>query len=321
MLLGDIHLSELSPSNMTDSYCQDIIAILEHTVGLESSLGIDAVIWSGDTFHHRNPNRNSHRLVQRAIDLVQSYKNLYIVVGNHDLARGERLESVFETQPLGILYKAGAKILDGWAEDGSDIFGVSWQPSWTTEAVEKAFEGWHKESSKRNLSNCLTVAHAPLYPPGLESPWESYPVAARPGVDDRKPWSAIQQKGFTYLGHVHDCHGTYKVDGVTFCNQGAITRGSLAESDLKRAIAVTTWSPEEGFVRVDVPYRNSSEIFKLMEHHEKEEKKADLSEFLDSVWEAQIEITSITSIIEYLHTMELPEDVVRLAVELLQESQ
>lgn len=325
LVVGDIHLADLAPSSCTESYTDDLFTILEHTVRLESELKLDGVIWSGDVFHVRQANRNSHRLVQRAIDLVQSYKKLFIVVGNHDQARGDRAESIFETQPLGILLKAGAKLLDGWAKDGSPIYGVPWLQEWTQEAVEGAFGAWTTKSPQER-SQSLVVAHAPLFPESLEPPWEYYPTGeSRHGDDSRKSWSEIQGSGFTYYGHVHDCHGTYQVGNVTFCNQGAITRGSLHESDLNRSIAVTTWaqpralrSADEGFIRIDVPHKPSSEVFKIMEKREKEDKKADLSEFLESVGSAQVEITNIESIVAHLKAMDLPDNIVKLAVELLE---
>lgn len=309
ILIGDIHLSDRFPSSCTETYTEDILTILEHTVQLESDLKVDGVIWSGDVFHVRQAHRNSHRLVQRAIDIVQAYKNLWIVPGNHDLAPGDRYESIFETQPLGVLFKAGARLLNGWAE-GHPIYGIPWQQKWDRETVEKCFKGWHERGLEDYafLEKKLVVAHAPLYPPGRELEWEFYPA---------QEWSEIQNVGYCYYGHVHDFHGEFEVEDVTFCNQGAITRGSLHESELSRAIAVTLWSPNEGFQRIDVPHKPSSEVFRLMEKREEQEKKIELAEFLESVGSATIEITSIESVLAYLKTLSLPDDIMRLVEELL----
>lgn len=312
LLIGDIHLSDKAPSSCQDSYLEDLITILEHTVSLEKTLKVDGVIWSGDVFHHKQPGRNSHSLVQRAIKLVQAYKRLWIVPGNHDLFR-DRLSSVFETQPLGVLFKAGAELLNGWESTGEHpIYGVPWQQKWDRKTVEKSFDQWFVRGDKEFLYNKLVVAHAPLYPPGRELEWEFYPT---------QEWSEIQDVGYCYYGHVHDFHGTYKVEDVTFCNQGAITRGSLHESELTRAIAVTLWSPETGFERVDVPHKPADQVFRLMEKYEEKEKKVELSEFLETVGSATIEITSIEVVISYIRSLNLPESIVALAVELLENSQ
>lgn len=309
LLIGDIHLSDKEPSSCTESYTEDILTILEHTVQLESDLNVAGVIWSGDVFHVRQANRNSHKLVQRAIDIVQAYKNLWIVPGNHDYAKGDRYESIFETQPLGVLFKAGAKLLDGWAQ-GHPIYGVPWQQTWNRKVVEKCFEDWRDKGLEDYsfLERKLVVAHAPLYPPGKELEWEFYSA---------KEWADIQGFGYCYYGHVHEYHGEFEVEDVVFCNQGAITRGSLHESELNRKIAVTTWSPDEGFARIDVPHKPADQVFKLMEKHEEKEKKIELDSFLESIGQATIEITNIESVVSHIRSLGLPEDIVRLAVDLL----
>lgn len=321
LLIGDIHLSSIAPSSCFESYCDDLFTILEHTIQLEIDLDVDAVIWAGDVFHLRQANRNPHSLVQRGIDIVQKYKNLWIVPGNHDLANGDRLESIFETQPLGVLLKSGAKLLKGWANDGSPLYGVPWEAEWSQKAVEAAFEDWNAglETHAFDLSKCLAVAHAPLFPPSLEAPWEYYPTGeSRPDENDKRAaWADIQEAGYCYYGHVHPKHGVYKVGDVTFCNNGAITRGSLHESELNRKIVVTTWSPEEGFIEVPVPHKPSSEVFKLMEKREEQDKKLELESFLSSVGSTELEVTSIESVIEYLKTIEADPAVISLAIDLI----
>lgn len=50
--------------------------------------------------------------------------------------------------------------------------------------------------------------------------------------------------GVVYYGHIHENHGAYRSAGMWFCNQGAISRGSLHESTLKRAPGVTLYDSE-----------------------------------------------------------------------------
>lgn len=331
LLVGDIHLSDRPPSACTDTYLDDLFAILEHTVRLESELDVAGVIWSGDVFHHKQPSRTSHRTVQRAMELVQAYKRLWIVPGNHDMLH-DRFDSVEATQPLGVLLRAGAELLNGWEKTGEHpIYGVPWLQEWTEAAVTEATRDWHKRllaegwrQIKEVPAPFLLVSHAPLYPPSLELPYEYYPLRDEAEGDNkyaRLGWSRLMgNQGFCYYGHVHDAHGTYEVDGVIYCNQGAITRGSLAESDKKRAIAVTTWSPEEGFVRVDVPHKPADEIYRVMEIRAKEEQQIALDSFLDSIGQTRVEVTSIEDVIEQIRGMGLGDELVTLVTELLEEA-
>jgi DNA repair exonuclease SbcCD nuclease subunit len=321
LLIGDIHLSDRAPSSCTEDYLDDLFTILEHTIQLESELNVDGVVWSGDVFHQRQANRTSHRTVQRAIEIVQSYRNLWIVPGNHDLAAGDRLDSISDTQPLGVLYRAGAKLLQGWADDGSLLYGVPWQQHWTQESVVGAFRDWGTRGwsgGANHPSRALVVAHAPLFQPTTEPPWEYYPTGeSRHGDDTRASWASIQGMGSCFYGHVHDRHGTYKVGDVTFCNHGAITRGSLQESELTRAIAVTTWSAEEGFTEIAVPHKPADAIFRLLEKREQQDSALALDEFLAKAGQAQIEIASIEAVMAHLRTLNLDPGVLALAEELL----
>lgn len=311
LLIGDIHLSDRAPSACTDDYLNDLITILEHTVSLESSLNVDGVVWSGDVFHVKQANRNSHSLVQRAIDIVQAYKNLWIVPGNHDLAY-DRFDSI-ESQPLGVLFKAGAKLLNGWADpDGMQLplYGVPWQQEWTDEALTEALTAWNglPLGQQEKRKDALVVAHAPLYRPGTEPSWENYPTEG---------WAEIQGVGACFYGHVHERHGIYPVGNVTFCNHGAITRGSLHESELSRAVVVTTWSAEEGFTEVPIPHKPASEVFRLMQHHERQDAKLELESFLERAGQATLEVASIEAILAHIRTLDVTPDVVKLAEELL----
>jgi DNA repair exonuclease SbcCD nuclease subunit len=290
--------------------------MLEYTVRLEKDLFADGVIWAGDVFHHKQPNRNSHSLVQRTIEIVQQYKNLWIVPGNHDLS-SDRFDSVFETQPLGVLFKAGAKLLKGWAKDESPIYGVPWLQRFGEQEVFQALEGW-RAASTYECANSLVVAHAPLYPLGHELEFEYYPTKDE---EYREGWSsAMGRQGFCYYGHVHEAHGVFEVDGVTYCNQGALSRGSLHESELSRKVAVTLWQQGKGFYLIDVPHKPANKVFRLIEKTDAKSKAIELDDFLASIGETQLEITSIEAVTAHIREMGLAAEVSQMAIQLLEEA-
>ena len=305
LLIGDIHLSDRPPSSCTDDYLEDLFVILEHTVDKVRELGVDAVVWSGDVFHYKQPSRTSHATVQRAIDIIQSYPvPVYIVPGNHDMVN-DRFDSIAATQPLGVLFKTGATLLNGWeSENEFPIFGVPWQQHWTDDTVSEALALYRSRASEGSL----VIAHAPLYPKGQELEWENYPI---------DKWAAYQSTGYCFYGHVHDNHGIYKVSPVTFCNLGAITRGSLHESELTREIRVALWDSSEGFTALSVPHKPADQVFRLMEKRELQNTQARLDEFLESVNEASIEITSVESVMRHIRSLGLGLELEKLIEELL----
>jgi hypothetical protein len=322
LLVGDIHLSDRPPASCTDEYLEDLFTILEHSVEKAEELQVSTVIWAGDVFHHKQPSRTSHKTVQRAIEIVQAYRHLLIVPGNHDML-ADRFDSIYETQPLGILLQSGAELLRGW-HDEYPVYGVPWLQQWTDGFVGQALNDFRSGGPSRpgdaNKAG-LVVAHAPLYPPGLENPFEYYSAES---------WAdRMGNAGYCYYGHVHDAHGEYEAKGVQFCNQGAITRGSLQESDLKRVIRLTTWDyptrgdgfPEGGFQAVDVPHKPADQVFRLMERREIQDTQARLDDFLSSIDQTSLEITSISAVMDHIRTLGLGVDIEKAIENLLTESE
>lgn len=313
LILGDIHLSDRPPSSCTDTYLDDLFDLLAYAAQIEKQYSCDATVSAGDVFHYKQPSRTSHKTMLRMIDAVRAFTKFIIVPGNHDMLN-DRLDSITETQPLGVLAHAGAELLVGWQRDNLPLYGVPWQQHWTEETIGVALASYHAE----RFGRALVVTHAPIYPPGQELEFEYYPTRDEP---ERKGWSSLlQDEGWLYYGHIHEPHGIYSVGGVTYANQGALSRGSLHEYNLTREIQFTIWDEDRGiFAPVPVPHKPASEVFRLVEAQEIKDNTRSLADFLAGIGSATIEITSTESVIEHIRTLGLDESVVRLAVELLQQ--
>lgn len=313
LLLNDIHLRDRPPRNCTDAYLDDIFEILKFTVKLEHALDLDAVIWAGDVFDHKQPSKTSHRLVLRAIEIVKAHRRLMILTGNHDIVN-DRLDSVAEQQPLGVLLEAGAEELDGWVED-LPVFGVPWQQDWHEEGtLNRVFEPWR--SSDRDQQRSLVVTHASIYPP------EKISSLVFEALHPAAIAAAMDNTGFLHHGHIHDDHGVYKVDGVTFSNPGAISRGSLTEENQQRAVKAALWTPERGFLEVELPHLPAEEIYLLTEAAAAKEAKLSNEKFLEEVGSTRIEISSVAGVIEHIRSIQdeaVTERMKAAAIELLEE--
>jgi DNA repair exonuclease SbcCD nuclease subunit len=309
LLVNDIHATERAPSSCTDSYTDDLFDLLAQTVRMTwEDTDIEAVIWAGDVFHHKAPTRTSHRLVQRMVSVVQGYRcPLWIVPGNHDI-QNDRLDSVMSTQPLGVLARSGATLLSGWNPGGyCRVYGVPWLQTWDDEHVTTALRDY---VLGRGQYPTLVVTHAPLYPPGQELEFENYPVA--------KFAKAMQGHGHVHYGHVHERHGVYQAGGVTFCNPGALSRGSLHEHNLTRIPAVVLWDAATGeFREIQLDARPASAVFRLTEHAEAVDAQDRYREFLESVGSATLEVLSVESVSDHVRGLGLPAGEVTLAEELL----
>jgi DNA repair exonuclease SbcCD nuclease subunit len=319
MLMNDIHFSDRPPSSCTDTYLDDLFDICRETTLIAAARGVAGVIWPGDVFHHKTPGRTSHATVRRVIELAGTYPcPVYVVPGNHDMTH-DRLDSIDETQPLGVLFASGAvRMLHGWAgpderldRDGwtDPIYGVPWLQRFDAETVTAALADYRDNPPEH--PHHLVVTHAPLYRPGLELPYEFYPT-----ID----WAAAMgNTGSCHYGHVHEAHGIYTNGGVTFCNPGAISRGSLHEHNLSREVSVAIWdSTTAEFEIVPVPHKPADQVFRLADIAEDKTAQVTLEQFLTSIATTRIEVTSIEAVMAHVRTLDLDEPLQKIIAELLE---
>lgn len=334
LVVGDLHLSDRPPANCTESYQDDLFDLLYQIVEVARQHNCAAVVQAGDFFHSKIPGRTSHRTVARALDWVKQVPcPLFVVVGNHDISH-DRVESLDEGQPLGVVLRGGAHLLSGWADLADDavadlrvpLYGVPWLQTWNDrdpevggpsnaakDAVTRALADWHSRWDGSVPALCVT--HAPFYPPGLELEFEHYPTSLFGGA--LEPHGA--GKASVYYGHVHEAHGEYVAGGARFCNYGAVSRGSIAEHDLTRELAVALWDSTTGrFTRVPLTHRPAGEVFRLTEVAQVQQRQLDLDAFLAGIGESSLEITSTAAVLEHVRSLGLAPDVVALIEELLE---
>jgi hypothetical protein len=335
LIFGDVHLGP-TPSSCTGTYVDDLFDLLEQCIYLAKSRDVRGVVIAGDLFHSKAPTRTSHALVSRLIRLLRRFEcPVHFVPGNHDMQH-DRIESLDETQPAGALLASGVvELLDGWDHDIRDLYGVPWQQLWEDEIVSGALADYRSAVAVGAPRYTLVVTHAPLYPPGLELEYENYP-AARFG-------QLMGGTGSCYYGHVHERHGIWTADTsqlgirvpdavgeitvgsfkgeVTFCNPGALSRGSLHEHNLTRVPAVAIWDSADGqFTEIPLNARPPEEVFRLRERQQATDMTGRLEEFLATVGSAQLEIMSVESVEAHIRSLGLSEADTTFALELLMEA-
>jgi len=307
VLINDVHLSDRAPASCTDTYLDDLFDLLDQAAGIAQSRD-GGIILAGDVFHHKAPSRTTHSTVMRLIDWARlALVPVYAVIGNHDIQH-DRTQSIHETQPLGVVMASGAiNLLDGWIEDGEEaVYGVPWQMTWDDAAVADALREYRELSPLPQTAPRLVVTHAPLYPPGQELKYEFYPAAAFA--------KAMGGQGTVHYGHVHEPHGIYTVDGVTFSNPGALSRGSLHEHNLQRTPAIAIWDSNTGQIEhVELTAKPASEVFNLKAAAAIKSAGINLNRFLASVQATKIDVTSKTSVLQHVREQH-PDDLALVAL-------
>ncbi len=317
VLVNDVHLADRPPSSCTDTYLADLFDLIEAVFDLAARRSAAAVIFAGDLFHIKTPGRTSHATVMRFIDICrEAICRVLVVPGNHDMQH-DRIESIMESQPLGVVFASeAAHPLIGYtalaeAIISDPVYGVPWLKHFTPDTVAEALSDFRHQPIKGHK---LVVTHAPLYPPGQELKYEYYPAAA---------WAEAMRHGDTvHYGHVHEPHGIYDVDGVRFSNPGALSRGSLHEHNLKRGVQVAVWDSATGATtHVEVPHKPASQVLRVAEAVQAKGDQAVYASFLDAVGSTSLPITSLEAVIDNIRRRdELTEPEKDLIVTLLTEA-
>lgn len=317
LCVNDIHATRHPPSSCTDSYWPDLYELLYQSIELAARRGVQCIVWAGDVFHHKAPGRTDHGLVQDLISVIQgASRPVLIVPGNHDIQH-DRLDSIDVTQPLGVLFRAGALRLEGWCGPDEDdphvVYGVPWLQDWSQENLSAALADYREDSY-----GCqLVVTHAPIYPPGSEP---RYPGAEFTPAD----WwaDAMGNEGYLLYGHIHEPHGVWRHGGVTFCNYGALSRGSLDEYNLDRQVGCALWDTDTGeFEFAPLKAKPAAEVFRLRRHAETTEARRSLDDFLAGIDAATLALLDIESVVAHIRTLGAGRDVENLAEELLMAEQ
>lgn len=310
LLIGDVHLADKPPSVRTDTYTEDILGKLEFAVKTAKEQACDAIVQAGDIFHIKSPSKTSHSLVVKAHSILTAEDiPVLIVPGNHDLVY-DRLDSI-PNQPIGALASMrGVELLMG-AHPDLPIYGIPWLHDWSKELPK-----WMGRADRLAMQDgsYLLVTHAPIVPPGTTLPYEF--------IDAYEWGSFMGNEGNCYFGHHHEPDGVFQANGVTFCNQGALSRGSLHEASLTRKPAVTVFDNNatvRKFVRIEVPHKPAEEVFKLTEHQHKETMKANVSNFIEAVGKTEIDTTSAESVIDAIQKMDLSSEVREVVLTLVEE--
>jgi DNA repair exonuclease SbcCD nuclease subunit len=314
-LINDVHLTNDNrhPASCTATYTDDLFDLL-YQIRAETMGKVDAIVQLGDFFHIKAPSANSLALVQRAINWAKdcSPVPVFIVPGNHDLLN-DRLDSLDQGQPLGLMYSSGAVTraekylkLPRGLNNFLPIYGVPWQQFWDAEqsVADQAVKSALSEFQPLDTPQ-LIVTHAPFFPPGSNPAYEHYSVEKFSRYVNPFGKSNVQ----VIYGHIHDWHGEYVVNGVRFANYGALSRGSLTESNLTRPVGYTIWDSVTGrFEFKELDARPASEVFRVAEVTEKKQKQIHLDEFLASVGQTTIELTSVESVMAKIRQLNMGKD-------------
>lgn len=315
LIVNDPHLSDVPPRNRTETYVEDIRAKLEESFEIAKQKRVSHVIITGDVFHNKAANRVSYRLTQNVMRLFDDCDfSVIIAVGNHDISNG-RLDSV-ERQPIGVFHnmRSGIRCVEeNYIVAVCDEFEHCWSTKFdVVPGVAEVMGDGILEYMNKDWKGDYLIAHMPIAMPHETPIWPH--ISSREDIFQR--WKCV------IYGHIHEYHGFYKVGGTWFLNLGAISRGSIKESDLTRKPKVAYLELGDGEPEVEeielTCAKPASEVFKLIELAEKAESDENVAMFLTSLKETMMDFVDVNSLIKVIENSDMESEVKSEAVGILE---
>lgn len=318
LVVGDVHLSDSSPGNRTETYTEDLFAKCEEVRTIAKNSKVDAVLFLGDIFHKKQPNLVSHRLVQRFAAYLASFSiPVYILVGNHDISDGSL--TTLARQPIGIFSQIPNVQLLTWdtIEIAPDVL-LSTVPGVPIRSGDWLQHYNIKLPDNEVPSRLIVAAHQDICPD-----LNSYPPQARDHLQEASQIASVTNADIVLYGHMHDSHGVYKKNGVVFSNLGSLCRLTVGDTEHLPHVAVYTIKGDENrSVGVDIvpitSVRPAADVFLLEEVQGAKEYQKDIDSTVKQLQATKLHKFSIEEVISAIKVQKAEEPVKNKAIELLE---
>ena len=309
----DVHVSDRSPASWKGDYSAEIWNSLKQIGELARQHECQAVLDGGDYFNVKAASRNTHYIVAKSAVVHQDYPcDVWGVAGNHDISYNN-LETL-ERQPLGVLFASSTfRLLDNkvFESDGLRVrvVGVPYSPFRKLEELKAIV----KQPGDTHLIAVVHALAGENPPPSVEDffgePVFKYADLITPDGPDC--WC---------FGHWHKDQGIVHLQGRTFVNQGAVSRGALVRENLERIpkVALIEAVPD-GLQVTPIPLDvlPASEVFDLERKERQESQSTNIDEFVQKL-HADVALDLNASVEDTISNLEFAREVREAALSYLE---
>lgn len=309
--LSDPHFSDKKPRSRKDDFQETQRRKLRDVLKLASSIKwgtqntkASALLMAGDVFHQPKGKLISRKLDHGLMQLMREATcPILAIAGNHDLDR-DRLESL-EEHPLGTLVASGLISLTHWPDYlvvGEEVPVIITGRHYTIDGPGAWLEhltttGKLKDLKKRVSDETGKKAQAVVMTHNYWGPsdgnFHGDPVVGHHRAKD------IGAEIILY-GHPHTYDGAVEVEGTdgitTIVGPGALIRGTLAETDVKRKpmIMVSAHESDGSYqvVLAQIPHEKAEDVFDLEKHERVKKEKAVQERFIQELTKLQTHVKS-----------------------------
>lgn len=281
----DPHFAATSPPAFKADYLVNLENNLRQVLALAKREDVDAILWGGDLFHHREPKNNPTHLIARVIRLLaESALNGNLthhgIAGNHDLRYGS-LEAGLYGSPLDIVLASGQMtLLDH--EETTLVLGDGLKIRLAGGSYHHGRAEHVRDKKKNGADRLVTLGHFWL---GTQT-GEFYGEPLF-GHD----FFAESESDVLIVGHHHEDKGIHLVRGKHFAAPGSITITGTHAHDLQRRPAATLIEITRDLTKLHVLRPKTppaSDLLDLEKHQQLKREREETDEFIRSLAETEL---------------------------------
>lgn len=201
--------------------------MLEEVVDLANAHKCEALVFTGDLFHVKRPDRTSHYLVGAVIGELQAAKMpVLITPGNHDMGAAG-IDGLWD-QPLGVVDTSGAAEVSFMKTTESFMF-FSKPYSEKYDIDPDYYRPNPQDLLRARGRTVVVVAHGSIVPDGTDREF--------PTLDASKALHSATD--ILVCGHIHEDLGVHRYDTYQlFVNVGALGRTARTKANMTRTVKV-----------------------------------------------------------------------------------
>lgn len=288
MVVNDVHFSLTPPRWRTETYGRDILDKFDFVRDLCKEKQVEKMVIAGDLFHRAAEPVYGISLLAEVLRSLEV--EILLLPGNHDVEAG-RTDS-YMRRPVGPLIKSGlVKILgeDPVCVENASITGCPFSYS----NLEYGRKG------KPGVGFHVRISHGMIMLPGYSLPKQVEWVRA-----DNMDLGGVD---VLFNGHIHNYQGIWtSPDNVhrVVC-VGALSRGSMAEHDIKRTPMVCLFDTLTGIVTTHmVPVKEAEKVYRMREASAAKAQNEEVAAFVN-----KLETINFDATTEYGWLLEMADEV------------
>jgi predicted phosphodiesterase len=292
--INDPHVMASSPPAFKLPYPDHLDSMLSQVFAAAIRFQCDAILFSGDIFHLKEPRNNPLWLVTKTIRQLKEIQHegkldVLGVAGNHDVKYGS-IDPGLKGQPLEVLIEAGAYHL---LDRADYLYQLNGHTVRIAGGSYRHGQAQHiRDKKKLGADTLITMGHFWL---GAQT--GEFFGEALYGFD----FFREAESDIICVGHHHEDKGVAEVDGRHYVSQGSMSITGSHGHDLNRrpaACLIEVSKDEKKFTLLRPKMPPINELLDLEKHAEIKQERKEMDDFITNLATAEVKSADPVDILQ-----------------------